>query len=151
MGGGAVKLLRRGFVGYPADMDWKKFEKEMQVLEKKIHWKPDAVIGVVRGGVIPATVLANRFNIRKFYVIKVHHVGDGRKVKGEFEPRVAGKKVLLVEDMLKTGKSLEAAKEYLEKKGAHVKTACLYTMPHSIIAPDFSLKQVKEEVHFPWE
>jgi len=134
-------------------MDWKKFDTEIRTLGKhiaKTGWSPDAVVGVVRGGVIPATVLANIFNVRKFYVIKVGHVGEDRRVK-TFEPNMFEKKVLLVEDMIETGKSLKAAKELLESKGAEVKTACLYTMPKSEIVPDFSLKVMKEVVLFPWE
>jgi hypoxanthine phosphoribosyltransferase len=132
-------------------MDWKKFDKEIRTLGSRIDWKPDAVVGIVRGGVIPATVLANILKVKKFYVLKVRHVGDGRKVKGDFAPDVSGKKILLVEDMLETGKSLIAAKKYLEEKGAEVKTVCLYTMPKSEIVPDFSLKQVPTVVPFPWE
>lgn len=131
-------------------MHWNEFGKEVHKLAEKIDWKPDAVVGVVRGGVIPATVLANHFNVRKFYVIKVSHAGEERRIKA-FEPDVFEKKVLLVEDMLETGKSLKAAKEFLEAKGAEVKTACLYTMPQSEATPDFFLKQVSKLVEFPWE
>ena len=137
-------------IGYSEAMHWNEFDKEIRKLGEKITFEPDAVVGVVRGGVIPATVLANILKVKKFYVIKVRHVGDGRKVKGEFAPDVTGQKILLVEDMLETGKSLIAAKEYLEGKGAEVKTACLYTMPGSEIAPDFSLREVPEVVPFPW-
>lgn len=131
-------------------MDWKKFDTELRALEHKIDWRPDVVVGISRGGVIPAMVLAQHFNVRKYYIIKVSHVGDDRKVK-TFEPDVFEKKVLLVEDMIETGKSLKAAKEFLEAKGAEVKTACLYTMPTSVIEPDVYLKQVKAVVPFPWE
>lgn len=132
-------------------MDWAEFGKEVDALTERIEWRPDVVVAVVRGGLIPATVFANRFNVRKVYVIKVSHVGDGRKIKREFAPEVAGKKVLLVEDMINTGKSLAAAKEYLEGKGAEVKTACLYTTPVSVMQPDYSIRQVPEAVEFPWE
>ena len=134
-------------------MKWQEFDAEVRKLGDKItaaKWSPDAVVGIVRGGVIPATVLANIFNVRKFYTMKVSHVGDERRVK-TFEPNVFEKKVLLVEDMLETGKSLKAAKEFLEAKGAEVKTACLYTVPRSAIVPDFSLKQIPEVIPFPWE
>lgn len=133
-------------------MNWKEFDKEIRKLGEKVTFKPDAVIGIVRGGVIPATVLANLLKVKKFYVIKMRHVGEeGRRVKGDFAPNVFEKKILLVEDMLETGKSLAAAKKYLEEKGAEVKTAALYTMPKSEIVPDFSLKKIPAVVPFPWE
>lgn len=61
------------------------------------------------------------------------------------------KNILLVEDMLETGKSMIAAKEYLESKGAHVFTACLYTMHQSQIVPDYSLRGVAHVIALPWE
>ena len=64
---------------------------------------------------------------------------------------IAGKKVLVVEDMIESGKSLETAKSYLESKGALVKTACLYTMPTSEMTPDYFLREVAGVVKFPWE
>lgn len=135
-------------------MDWRSFEKEIRSLGKKIDddgWSPDAVVAIVRGGVVPAMTLTYRLGVRKFYILKVSHVGESRRVKGDFAPDVFEKKVLVVEDMLESGKSLAAAKEYLEHKGAEVKTACLYTMPQSVIVPDFFLKQVPDIVEFPWE
>lgn len=143
--------LQDGAKWYCGGMEWGSFGKEMETLCGRMSWRPDVIVGVVRGGVIPAVVFSNKCGTRKFYVIKVSHVGEGRRIKREFAPDVSGKKVLLVEDMIKTGKSLAAAKEYLEGKGAEVKTACLYTMPHSVIRPDFSLREVREEVQFPWE
>jgi len=47
--------------------------------------------------------------------------------------------------------SIEWIEEYLEKKGAIVKTTCFYIMPVSEIQPDFYLKEIKEAVKFPWE
>ena len=62
-----------------------------------------------------------------------------------------GKTILLVEDMLETGRSLVVAKNYLEEKGATVKTVCLYTLPISEITPDYFLREVDAVIEFPWE
>lgn len=133
-------------------MDWKGFDKDIRKLADSIDWSPDVVVGVVRGGVIPAAMLAQLLKVRDMRIVKVRHVGEsGRRVADDPVPDCADMKVLVVEDMLKTGRSLIAAKEHFEESGAEVKTACLYTMPRSEIVPDYSLKQVKEEVEFPWE
>jgi hypoxanthine phosphoribosyltransferase len=134
-------------------MQWGEFDTEIRKVGGKLAasgWSPDAVVGIVRGGVVPAMMLANLSNVRKLYLIKVSHVGDERRVK-RFEPDVFEKKVLLVEDMLETGKSLKAAKEFLEGKGAEVRTAALYAMKGSVIKPDFYLREVPKVVEFPWE
>ena len=88
------------------------------------------------------------------YVIKLRKEGSERRVMNDiFQPsdQLDKKKVLLVEDMLETGKSLIVAKQYLEQKGAKVRMACLYTMSQSEIKPDYFLRAVTEVHKFPWE
>lgn len=131
-------------------MNWLEFDKEVRELGTKIDWKPDAVVGVARGGVIPAAMLGRVLGVKDMFTIKVRRNGEKREIV-ETMPDMNGQKVLLVEDMLETGKSMIVTKEYLESKGAEVKTACLYTMPQTEIVPDFSLRQVQEAQHFPWE
>ena len=136
---------------YADFMDWKQFDKEIRSLAVRIDWKPDAVIGIARGGVVPAVLLSKFLKVKDMYVLKVRREGTERRIMAEIVPDVAGMHILLVEDMLETGKSMIAAKEYLEERGVEVKTTCLYTMPQSEIKPDFSLKEITEVVPFPWE
>ena len=132
-------------------MTWDELESEAKILVAKITDPPDLVIGIARGGVIPAVLLSNLLNVKDLLVLKVRKEGDGRKVVAEVVADVTNKKVLLVEDMLETGQSMVVAKAYLESKGASVKTVCLYTMPITEIPPDFFIREVQEVQEFPWE
>lgn len=132
-------------------MTWDEFQNAVKKLAAKIDDKFDIVIGIARGGVIPAVLLSRALDVKDMYVLKVRKDGDERRVIAEIFTDVSKKKVLLVEDMLETGKSLIVAKRYLEDDGAIVKTACLYTMPMTEIKPDYSLKKVGEIIKFPWE
>ncbi len=132
-------------------MTWETLEQEVRELAQKVDYRPDYIVGVVRGGLIPARLLSSYLGIKDMYCLTVKKTEEGRMVTTEISADLAGKKVLLVEDMLETGKSLVVAKEYLESKGAEVKSACLYTMPISEVTPDFSLRQVEEVATFPWE
>lgn len=123
----------------------------MEILASKIDYTPDIIIGIVRGGLIPARLLSSELKVKDMYALTVKKVGQEREVTIEILEDLSDKKILLVEDMLETGRSLVVAKEYLEKRGANVKTACLYTMPVSELKPDFSLKEVVEVMPFPWE
>eukprot|EP00729_Bicosta_minor_P025628 gene25628-11362_t len=97
-------------------------------------------------------LLSTALKVKEMYCINVKKVGGGeRKVLTEILEDLAGKKLLLVEDMLETGRSLAVAKAHLEAKGATVQTACLYTMPHTEVPVDYSVKQVTEVIPFPWE
>ena len=132
-------------------MDWDTFTKETRKLGKKITYKSDCIIGIARGGVIPAVLLSKQLKVKDMYVLKVRVEGDERKIMAEIFTDVNGKKVLLVEDMLESGKTLKVVKDYLESKGAKVKTAALYSMPKTMFKPDFYLKEVSKVEHFPWE
>ena len=85
------------------------------------------------------------------YAINVKKVGGERKVTTAIKEDLHGKKVLLVEDMLETGRSLAVAKAHLEAEGASVRTACLYTMPITEVPVDFCVKEVADVLSFPWE
>jgi len=132
-------------------MDWKTFETEIQSLSKKIDYKPDTIIGITRGGIIPARLLSSYLQIKDMRCLSVHKVEEERKVITEILDDLDNKNILLVEDMLETGRSIIVAKEYLESKGAKVKTACLYTMSMSEIKPDFHIREVQTVEKFPWE
>lgn len=132
-------------------MEWKYFEQEIKKLSHKIDCKLDVIIGISRGGVVPARLLSTLLNVKEMYCLSVKKIKKERKVVTNISEGLTEKNILLVEDMLETGKSLDIAKKYLESKGAKVKTACLYTMPISIIKPTFYLRQIKEVEKFPWD
>src|SRR3989344_2694199 len=120
-------------------MNWNELREEVKSLASKIDYTPDVIIGIVRGGLIPARLLSSELRVKDMYAITVKKVGDERRVMNDILEELSAKNVLLV------------AKEYLEEKGARIKTACLYTMPISELRPDFWLKEVSEVVPFPWE
>lgn len=132
-------------------MNWETLEKEIRALAEKIDFKADIIIGIVRGGLVPARLLSSYLGVKKMYCLSVEKSGAERKVITEIRENISGKKIILVEDILETGQSLIVAKNYLESLGAIVKTACLYTMAISEVKPDFSLKEINEPLEFPWE
>jgi uncharacterized protein len=132
-------------------MTWDTLEREMKSLAKSIEKKPNAIVAVVRGGLVPARLLARDLHVKDVYAITVRRVGEERRLTVDILEDIRGKHLLLVEDMIETGRGLMLAKEHLESKGAIVKTACLYSMPISEIKPDYCLREVTEVARFPWE
>ena len=132
-------------------MTWEEFQNEITNLSSKIDFTPDIIVGISRGGLIPARLLSSSLNVKEMFCLTVKKQNDERVLTTEIIENISGKYILLVEDMLESGKSLQVAKQYLEKKGASVKTACLYTMPISKVIPDYSLSERKDVVSFPWE
>jgi hypothetical protein len=134
-------------------MDWVKFEQEMWSLSERIDFDPDVIIGISRGGLVPALYLSKHLGVNELHGMSVTKEGKKRRVFTEITKSLKHKRVLLVEDMLETGESLIVAKKHLEEdKDAIVKTACLYTMRITKPSvPDYFIKQVKKVVDFPWE
>ncbi len=136
-------------------MNWEEFEDEIKELAAKIDIAPDFIIGVVRGGLVPARLLAREIKVKMMFGVSIDRSEDRSDPTRAVQPLPPydydGKSVLLVEDSLESGQSLQAAKEALEACGALVTTACLYTLACTEVTPDYSLGQVLKIPTFPWE
>jgi hypoxanthine phosphoribosyltransferase len=132
-------------------MTWYELEIQIQDLAAKVETKPDLIVGITRGGLVPARLMARALDVKDMYCITVKRIGDKRKVLDSISEDVAGKNVLVVDDMLETGHGLALAKEYLEGKGANVATACMFIMPHTYPLPTYYLREVTNVKKFAWE
>jgi hypoxanthine phosphoribosyltransferase len=125
---------------------------------KTHNYKPDLIVAIARGGVIPARILSDlletpnlRFIQIEFYT-NINQTLQEPTLKQALATNVTGKKLLLIDDISDTGKSLKLAKTHLQHQGAiEIKTATLFEKPHSIITPDFYEKQTADWVVFPWD
>lgn len=108
----------------------------------------DFVIGVSRGGLIPAALIATKLDkpLTVVYIDKQNNVYLDRK------DWIAGKKVLLVDDICRTGTTLKIVKALLERNGAtEIETLALYCLPQSQFRPDIVISESYEDVYFPWD
>lgn len=121
-------------------------------------FKPDVIVGVSRGGWLPARVLSDLLENPILANVRAeNYVGIG---KARREPAltqgvsvdVAGKRVLVVDEVADSGGSLKLVKAHILAQGAlEVKTAALYYKPQSVFKPDFYEKETECWVVFPWE
>ncbi len=121
-------------------------------------YQVEVVVGVARGGSVPARVLTDLLEVSHLATMQVEFYVDIAKTKAvptlkqPLTMPVRGRKVLLVDDITDTGASLQLAKNHLQMKGAsEVKTATLYLKPQSAFQPDFYEKQTQCWVIFPWD
>ncbi|MBN2453932.1 hypothetical protein JXB11_00130 [Candidatus Woesearchaeota archaeon] len=131
-------------------MNWEELQGHVKKLCAKFDFTPDIIAAIARGGVIPGVMIAEKLGIKDMYAITVKKQEGKRKVMTKLADEISGKKVLLVEDAIESGKSMLTAKKYLEGKGAIVKTATLFVKGKSVIRPDYSLELVPD-IDFPWE
>ena len=60
------------------------------------------------------------------------------------------KKILIVDDVSDSGRTLEKVVDLVSAWGAEVKTVCLYTKPRTIMVPDYEWRRTDKWITFPW-
>jgi hypoxanthine phosphoribosyltransferase len=125
---------------------------------KASGFKPDLIVGIARGGWVPARLLSDFLDNPNITSIKVEFYLDIGKTKDEptitqdIQVSVSGKKILLVDDVADTGKSLMLVKNHLKNMGAlETRIACLYFKPWSIVKPDYYVRETEAWIIFPHE
>ncbi len=121
-------------------------------------YKPDIIIGVSRGGVVPSRILSDLLETRDFATIEIEYYrGINQTIlepilKQCLNTQLTDKKTLLVDDISDSGFSLQLAKKHLHQQGAkELKIATLYTKPTTITKPDYYEKLTSNWVIFPWD
>ena len=136
------------------------YEMLLNLAEKirKNNFKPDIIVGVSRGGWPPARVMSdlldnpNLANVRAEFYLGVAETKGEPTLTQPVSMTIAGKKVLVVDEVADTGKSLKLVKEHIIEKGAtEVKIATVYYKPWSIVKPDYYEKETNQWIVFPWE
>jgi len=125
---------------------------------RKTGFKPEILVGVSRGGWPPARVLSDLLGNPNLANVKAEFYLGVAETKGEptltqpVSVEVADKRVLIVDEVADTGKSLKLVKEHIIEQGAReVKIATVYYKPWSIVTPDYYGKETKRWIVFPWE
>lgn len=119
---------------------------------------PELIIGVARGGWVPARLLADFFRTKSTANVKVEFYDDIGKTEEEpkvtqFPLEIKETKILLVDDVADTGKSLKVVLDRLNSLSSsfQIKVATIYYKPHSIVKPDYFLVETTKWVVFGWE
>jgi len=132
----------------------------LQIAEKirRDNFKPDIIVGVSRGGWPPARILSdflenpNLANVRVEFYVGVAETKGEPMLTQPVSVKVAGKKVLVVDEVADTGKSLQLIKEHLRAEGAsEVRIATIYLKPWSTVKPDYYARETSRWIVFPWE
>lgn len=142
-------------------ISWDEMAEMCERLSSKITssgFAPDVIVGVSRGGLVPARLLSDVLGVRELFVARISfYTGVGKaaaapKVVQPLTERLDGKRVLLVDDVSDTGRSLVVAKGHLSQMGAkEVRVATLHFKPHSRLRPDFFVDETEAWLVYPWE
>ena len=127
---------------------------------KAADFDPDIIVALARGGWFSGRVLCDFLGLDDLTSLKMeHYVGTAAKSEEPEirypmpEGSVAGKDVLIVDDIADTGGSIQRAYEYVtDRDSAEVRTATLQLLQTSEFEPDFVGERLQEWtwVVYPW-
>jgi len=125
---------------------------------RRSGFSPDIIVGVSRGGWAPGRILSDLLENTHTVNIKIEfYLGIGKTtrkpvVTQPLSDDIAGKRVLVVDDVSDTGESLKVALDHMQEKGASgVRSVTVYYKPHSTYKPDFYADSTPDWIIFPWE
>jgi len=135
---------------------WSRYNSAVDKIAAHLADKKfDVIIGLIRGGLIPAVRLSHKLDtpMLPFNPHLLHSNGDERgNVEIPISPVVV-RRILIVDDISDTGKTFSKCAKFFKKRGFRVYTASVFTnKTTTIFKPDFSvLDSQKRWVIFPWE
>lgn len=140
-------------------ISWKTYHSLAQKLAAKISAgtdQPQEIVAIARGGLTLGHLLSDFLRI-PISTITIQSYTDIQK-QGELkithglQSDIAGKHVLLVDDVSDSGKTLKRATAYLSDfKPRKISVAALFLKPRSDFRPDFFAAETDRWILFPYE
>lgn len=162
-------------MGFKTRLDWLDIQLCVGKIVDQINdsaFKPKHIVGLSRGGLIPATMIANVLNVREVYVHGYHSYDDETNMRDPDNPHgvmyqdvvpdllsrdLRNRDLLLVDDLCDEGVTMLGLLRRIEKKFAsidhcRVRCATLYCKQHSKFTPVYVGEHVDNDwLVFPWE
>lgn len=119
---------------------------------------PEIIIAVARGGLLPAGHLSYALGVKLSDAINVEFYTDVNETLADpvlLEPlldsdAIAGKRLLVVDDVADSGRTLALVLELLRKQGGDCRSAVVYAKPSSVVDPDYVWRRTDDWIVFPW-
>lgn len=162
--------------------NWKKVDKAVQDIAMSMYkdgWRPDYIVGITRGGLVPAVMLSHKTGI-PMHTLCVQLAADGLEENTESncwmsedafgyekDPLKGPKNILIIDDINRGGDAMEWImkdwqasclpnnEEWDNVWHNNVRFASLMSNPNSIVDTDYWSEEFLDEdatwIEFPWE
>ena len=140
-------------------VSWDQFHRDARALAWRLAASGPftAIVAITRGGLVPAAIVARELNVRLIETVCVESYqnytkqGELRVLKSVADAvvKLGGKGVLIVDDLVDTGKTARVVRELLT--GAHFAT--VYAKPMGRPLVDTFITEVSQDtwIYFPWD
>jgi hypoxanthine phosphoribosyltransferase len=119
---------------------------------------PDVVVAVARGGLLLGGAIAYALDVKSCGSLNVEfYTGPNARLPKPVvlpplldEPSLKGKRVLLVDDVSDSGRTLALVVDLLAAVSDEVRTVVLYTKPGTVHVPHYTWRETEKWIAFPW-
>jgi len=142
-------------------LTWSDYGVGVRELARQIAadgFQPDVILGIARGGLIPAGSLGYALSIKNCYLINVEYytdVDERLDVPVILPPYLElvdleHANILIVDDVADTGHTLQKVYEFVTGKVSSARAAVLYEKPRSVIHCEYVWRRTDSWINFPW-
>ena len=142
-------------------LPWDLFGEASRALAQQVAdsgYRPTIVLGVARGGLLPAATIAYALNIKNLFTVNVEfYTGIDERLQFPvmLPPLlnvvdIAGATVLVADDVADTGATLRLVMDFCAEHVADVRCAVLYEKPRSAVKCEYVWRRTDRWIDFPW-
>jgi hypothetical protein len=145
---------------------WEEVERLVDHLIPQFTTEFDSMVIVTRGGVVPGGMLCEALNIENVMTASVDFPFESQREAAKLlawpqfiqfpsDAQLTGRKVLVVDDVWGSGRTITAVKNRVSAAGGFPSTCVLHFNPHRSLfsqsRPDYYAAVTDAYIIFPWE
>jgi uncharacterized protein len=140
---------------------WQEFGDGCRELAQAVvdsGYDTEIVVAIARGGLTVAGAIAYALGVKSCGSLNVElYTGVGTTLDTPVvlppmldEDSLSGHRILLVDDVSDSGRTITMVRDMLIARGVEVRTVCLYSKPGTLHDPDFVWRRTDRWIDFPW-
>lgn len=140
-------------------VSWDQFHRDCRALAWRLNGEGpfEAIICITRGGLVPSAIVARELGVRIIDTICIVSYGEFKQLENlsvlkdvsDSVTSLDPKKILIVDDLVDTGKTAQLVRQQLP----NVHVATVYAKPKGRPQVDTFVTEVSQDtwIYFPWD
>ncbi len=143
-------------------LTWTQIEDLAIRLADQLTKRYEVMLVITRGGMVPSCIISERLNLRNILVAAVMFYTERERTLDKpiflqfpADPLLTGRRVLIVDDVWDSGRTIMAVRERVLDAGGLPETAVLHYKPtHSAFTetrPEYYVDETDAWIVYPWD